>query len=145
LAGNALLHSDDGAAAVALYDRDVEPGPLREQFEIALRIALKLREPEQKKGGRRHPDRRAGQRLRAARQILADGASALPRCSALRFDGSADQSHRSSHKGRVLVNTPVARSSEARTGSEVSTIGISTLCRKFPRPKPVGQLSQEPA
>jgi len=57
-----------GAAAVAVHDRDVEPGPLREQFEIALRIALKLREPEQK-GGRRHPDRQAGQRLRAARQI----------------------------------------------------------------------------
>ena len=45
LAGRAFFHREDGAAVVALDDREIEPGAFLEQLKIALLILVRLERP----------------------------------------------------------------------------------------------------
>ena len=47
---DALLDRQDGAAAVVVDDRDVEPGPLLEQRDVALLVRIRGGQAEQTRG-----------------------------------------------------------------------------------------------
>src|SRR5271167_3764946 len=47
IAGRALLHGQDGAAAVVIHDGNVEPRLILEQLQIALDVGVDRRQPDQ--------------------------------------------------------------------------------------------------
>src|ERR1051326_9126592 len=64
LAGRALLDRQDGATAVVVDDRNVEPGALFEELQVALHVAVRRRESDQEES-RRDFDGEPGQRRSA--------------------------------------------------------------------------------
>src|SRR5258708_11645234 len=51
LARIALLDRQNGAAAIVVDDRNIEPGPLLEQLQIALHIVIDRRQSHQEESG----------------------------------------------------------------------------------------------
>src|SRR5258708_38517814 len=66
LARIALLDRQNGAAAIVVDDRNIEPGPLLEQLQIALHVGIDRRQSHQEKS-RRDLDGKAGKRRTARR------------------------------------------------------------------------------
>src|SRR5207237_9502279 len=97
LARRAFLQGQDGAAVVVVDDRDVEPGALLEQLNVALHVALERGQPDQEISWRDR-DREAGERHTAgllgllhqhARHLLNAAARRLRRQRKYDLDGVA--------------------------------------------------------
>src|SRR5437660_12604551 len=66
LARIALLDRQNGAPAIVVDDRNIEPGPLLEQLQIALHVGVDRRQSHQEEAGR-DLDGKTGKRRTARR------------------------------------------------------------------------------
>src|SRR5690242_10761029 len=64
VAGSALLDCQDGAAPVAVHDRDIEPGAASQELEVAPHVLIRSRQADQEIS-RRDFDGEAGERRAA--------------------------------------------------------------------------------